>query len=345
MTSASLPAEISMSHGSGGRDMGTLLDTLILPAFGAAGGGGGGNDSALLKIGGLDSDHARLAFTTDAYTVTPLQFPGGDIGTLAVNGTVNDLAVAGATPLHLSCALIIEEGFSTRLLATIIDSMARAAKAAGVSIVTGDTKVVPRGAADGLFITTSGIGIQHGEQPGPHRIKAGDKVLVSGPVGDHGAAILGARGDLLLDIPVASDCRPLHTLCAALIEQCAELRCMRDATRGGVAAVSNEFAVTAGVGITLFENHIPVRTPVRGACEILGLEPLYFANEGTLIAVVSAADADIAIDTMAQFPGGEFAAVIGDVTAIRPGTVCLSTLLGSQRVLEMPAGELLPRIC
>ncbi len=341
--SAPLPEYIALSHGSGGRDMTALLEQMILPEFG--GDLAQSNDSALLTLPALQGSDSRLAFTTDAYTVTPLEFPGGDIGKLAVNGTINDLAVAGAIPQYLSCALIIEEGFATATLQRIVASMADAASRAGVQIVTGDTKVVHRGAADGMFITTSGIGVCQGAMLSPTHIAPGDKIVVSGPIGDHGAAILGARGDLLLDIPVQSDCRPLHELCRSLRDAIPSLRCLRDATRGGVAAVCNEFSRAADHRITLAEAAIPVRAPVRAACEMLGLEPLYFANEGTLIAVVADADAARSVKIMSRFPGGEFAAVIGEVISEVGAGVALTTLMGGTRMLDMPAGELLPRIC
>lgn len=338
----SLGETIMLSHGSGGRDMTALLEQLIFPAFGRQSESG---DSALLATDSLQQEDARLAFTTDAYTVTPLQFPGGDIGSLAVNGTVNDLAVAGAQPRWLSCSFIIEEGLSMVTLRGVVASMANAAAAADITIVTGDTKVVHRGAADGLFITTSGIGVQRGKSLSPRHIQPGDHVLVSGPLGDHGAAILGARGDLLLDIPVPSDCRPLHTLCAALIEKIGTLRCMRDATRGGVAAVCHEFAAAADVTIAVEEAALPVRPAVRSACELLGLDPLYFANEGTLVAVIGSDDVSAALALMRAQPGGELAADIGCIERTDGSRVELITPLGGRRMLDLPAGELLPRIC
>lgn len=336
---SSLPASITLSHGAGGRDTARLLEDVILPRLTAADRHSG--DSASLPR----PDAGHIAFTTDSYTITPREFPGGDIGSLAVNGTVNDLAVAGARPLYLSCALIIEEGFDTGELCRILDSMAAAASAAGVTIVTGDTKVVHRGAIDGLFITTSGIGALQADLPGPEAIQCGDLLLVSGPVGDHGAAILAARGDLNLDVPVSSDCRPLHHLCAELTAKIDGLRCLRDATRGGLVAVANEFSLAAGRELRLEEKTIPVRPPVRGACEILGLDPLYFANEGTLLAVVTAAQADRALAILRENPYGEAAAVIGEFTETAQSRVVLRTPFGSERVLDLPVGELLPRIC
>ncbi len=303
-------------------------------------------DQARIPLADLAALGDRLAFTTDTYVVTPLHFPGGDIGRLAVFGTVNDLAVAGARPLYLSCGLVIEEGFDQRQLAAILRSMGEAAREAAVAIVTGDTKVVERGAADGLFINTAGIGVVGGPTDiGAHRAAPGDVVIVNGSVGDHGVAILLARNELAIEAPVSSDCQPLHGLVADMLAACPDIHCLRDATRGGLATVVNEFAAASRVGIRLRETTIPVQPSVRGACEILGLDPLYLANEGKLVAVVPRTARDAVLAAMRAHPHGRQAAVIGEVIAAPAGRVILSTLLGGERALDPLAGEQLPRIC
>ena len=272
-------ARITLAHGSGGKAMRDLIDDVIVPQF--------ANpllapleDQARIALPLLAALGNRLAFSTDSYVVDPLFFPGGDIGSLAVNGTVNDLAVSGATPLFLSCGLILEEGLPVDTLRRVVASMRAAAAAASVSIVTGDTKVVQRGAADKLFINTAGIGvIGRGIEIGAHRAAPGDVVIVSGTIGDHGATVLKARGDLALDAEIRSDCQPLHGLVASLLEACPDVHCLRDATRGGVATVLNEFALLARVGILIDEPALPLRDEVRGVCELLGLDALYLANE------------------------------------------------------------------
>ena len=336
---------VTMAHGGGGSAMRKLIETIVLPAFDnpllAA-----LEDQAQVPLAELIARGDRLAFTTDSYVVTPMRFPGGDIGKLAVCGTVNDLAVAGAIPLYLSCGLVIEEGLEMAELAAVVDSIGHHARAAGVSVVTGDTKVVERGAADKLFINTAGIGVvPKGVQIGAGRAQPGDAVLVSGSLGDHGVAILLARNELALDAPVVSDCQALHGLVAAMLEVCPDIHCLRDATRGGVATVLNEFAASSGVGIRLRESAVPVRETVRGACEILGLDPLYLANEGKLVAIVPAGCADAVLLAMRGHPAGRDAALIGEVSAEPAGMVILSTAFGGDRVVDMLVGEQLPRIC
>ena len=303
-------------------------------------------DQARLSLAELVVAGDRLAFTTDSYVVDPLFFPGGDIGALAVNGTVNDLAMGGARPLYLSCGMILEEGLAVETLRRVTRSMAAAAAVAGVTLVTGDTKVVHRGAADKLFVNTAGIGvIPRGVEIGAHRARPGDVILVNGPVGDHGAAIVDARGDLALDAPVESDCRPLHGLVEAMLAVCPDIHCLRDATRGGVATVLNEVARSAGVCLRIREAEVPVREAVRGLCEILGFDPLYLANEGTLVAVVPAEHAEAVLAAMRIHPAGVEAGVIGDVHEVPAGLVLMKTLFGSERIVDRLVGEQLPRIC
>ncbi len=338
-------AKVALSHGSGGKAMRDLIDDVFVGAF--------ANptlapleDQARLDLASLAASGDRLAFTTDSYVVDPLIFPGGDIGTLAVNGTVNDLAVGGAVPLYLSCGMIIEEGLEVGLLRRIAASMRHAAEAAGVQIVTGDTKVVHKGAADKLFINTSGIGvIPPGRELGAARARPGDVVLVNGLLGDHGAAILNARGDLALSTPIESDCAALHGLIEAMLTACPEIRCLRDATRGGLASVLNEFAQSSGVGILIDETALPIRPEVKAFCEILGLDPLYLANEGKLVAVVPAPAAARLQEAMRAHPLGRRAAAIGEVAAAPIATVIMRTGFGGQRVVDMLVGDQLPRIC
>jgi len=336
---------VTLAHGSGGKAMRDLIDDVIVGAF--------ANpllapleDQARIALDTLSAIGDRLAFTTDSYVVDPLFFPGGDIGSLAVNGTVNDLAVSGARPLYLSCGLIIEEGLETALLRRVVTSMRAAADAAGVAIVTGDTKVVQRGAADKLFINTAAVGvIPRGVEIAARRAEIGDAVLVSGTIGDHGATVLKARGDLAIEADLQSDCQPLHGLVAALLEACPDVHCLRDATRGGVATVLNEFAQAASVGFVIDEAALPVRAEVRGVCEILGLDALYMANEGKLVAVVLEADAEAAVAAMRRHPAGRHAVCIGRVVAGPSGSVVMTTLFGGERVVDMLVGEQLPRIC
>ena len=336
---------VTMAHGSGGKAMRDLVEDVFVGTF--------ANptlapleDQARVALAALATHGDRLAFTTDSYVVDPLFFPGGDIGSLSVNGTVNDLAVCGARPLYLSCAVVIEEGFPVADLRRIVTSMQAAAQQAGVAIVTGDTKVVNRGAADKLFITTSGIGvIPQGVQIAAVNARPGDKVLVNGPIGDHGTAILVARGDLALEVPVESDCQPLHGLVQAVLQACPDVHCLRDATRGGIATVLNEFAQAAGVCVRLTESSIPVRPAVAGVSEILGLDPLYFANEGKLVALVPAQHADAVLAAMRSHPTGTHAAIIGEVCEAPANLVIMRTRFGGERIVDMLVGEQLPRIC
>jgi hydrogenase expression/formation protein HypE len=332
---------ITLAHGAGGKATHTLIDALFLEAF--------RNplleameDQAVLTMGG-----ARIAFTTDSYVVSPIFFPGGDIGDLAVNGTVNDLAVSGARPLYLSCGFILEEGFPVADLQRIAASMAVAAQAAGVTIVTGDTKVVQRGKADGCFINTAGVGLL--ERPvelGAHRCRPGDAIIVSGPIGDHGVTIMLARGELEIEADVKSDTAPLHDLVAALLDAVPDgVRAMRDATRGGVATILNEMAKASNVAVIIEEDKIPVRPEVNGACEILGIDPLYVACEGRFVVVVDGEAAQDALAALRTQPGGEGAAIIGRIKDDPPGLVLLKTGFGGTRIVDMLVGDPLPRIC
>jgi hydrogenase expression/formation protein HypE len=338
--------KITLAHGGGGKAMRDLIDDVFIAAFDNPA-MGDLDDQARLEIAGRVRDGGRLAFTTDAYVVDPIVFPGGDIGKLAVCGTVNDLAVGGATPLWLSAAFIIEEGFSVATLRTLAVSMRTAADLAGVVIATGDTKVVGRGSADKLYITTSGVGvIPAGLDLSPRAIRAGDGVLVNGRLGEHGAAILAARGDIELETAIASDCQPLNGLVGALLAAAPGTRVLRDATRGGIAAVLNEFALAANVGILLEERSLLLRADVAGFCEILGLDPLYLANEGLLVAIVPPPhQIDAALHAMRAHPTGAAAAAIGTVVAERPGIVAMNTNFGGTRIVDMLIGEQLPRIC
>ncbi len=336
---------ITLAHGSGGKAMRDLIEDVFVSAFdnpelGAL------EDQARIDLGSLSARGDRLALTTDSYVVDPLFFPGGDIGMLAINGTVNDLAVGGAIPLYLTCAVIIEEGLDVSVLRRVAASMKTAAAAAGVKVVTGDTKVVGRGAADKLFINTAGVGvIPAGIQLGAARARPGDQVLTNGYIGDHGAAIVDARGQFSLENSIVTDCQPLHGLVQAMLRVCPDLRCLRDATRGGIAGVLNEFAEQSQVAIRLLEPSIPLRTEVRGMCELLGLDPLYLANEGKLVAIVPKQDADALLVAMRAHPAGEHSARIGEVVAKRAGRVILQTAFGGERIVDVPFGEQLPRIC
>ena len=299
------------------------------------------SDSALLEV-----DGSRLAFTTDSYVVKPLFFPGGSIGDLAVNGTVNDLAVAGARPIALSAGFVIEEGFPIDDLRRVVLDMARAAEAAGVPVATGDTKVVERGKADGVYVTTAGLGVvPAGLELGPERVRPGDRVLLSGTLGDHGMAVLLARGDLKLESELRSDTASVHELAGALAALGSGLRWMRDPTRGGLATALNELARESGTTVVLEEETLPVRLEVAGACEILGIDPLYVANEGKLVAVVSADTADGALAALRAHPLGAGAAIVGEVRAVPAGLVLLATALGGSRIVDMLVGDPLPRIC
>lgn len=336
---------VTLAHGGGGKAMRDLIDDVFVSAF--------DNptlepleDQARIGLADLTRFGDRLAFTTDSYVVDPLFFPGGDIGKLAVCGTVNDLAVGGAKPLYLSCAVIIEEGLEVETLRRVARSMQDAAKAAGVEIVTGDTKVVDRGACDKLFINTTGLGvIRQGLEIGADKARPGDAILVNGLLGDHGAAILDARGDLALESPIESDCAALHGLIDDILSACPNVRCLRDATRGGIATVLNEVAHNSQVGILLEEAAVPLRDEVKGFCEILGLDPLYLANEGKVVCVVAANEADAALAAMRENPLGEKGSVIGRVTEAPAGTVIMKTTFGGRRVVDMLVGDQLPRIC
>ena len=336
---------VTLAHGGGGKAMKDLIDDVFVSAF--------DNDAlapledqARFDLAALAVHGDRLAFTTDSYVVHPLSFPGGDIGKLAVCGTINDLAVGGATPLYLSCAVIVEEGMPVEQLRQIARSMAETAAAAGVQIVTGDTKVVHRGACDKLFITTTGIGvIREGLNLGVDRARSSDVVIVNGLLGDHGAAILCARGDMQLDSPIESDCAALHGLIETLLAAAPGTRFIRDATRGGVATVLNEIADASHVGIEIDEASTPIRKEVRGFCEILGLDPLYLANEGKIVVVVPPDEADAALTALRGHPLGIAASVIGTVNDGEAGRVTMRTVFGGRRIVDMLVGDQLPRIC
>lgn len=339
-----LPQTITMAHGGGGRAMRDLIEGVFAAAFRNPD-QGEMEDQARLTLP-ADMADGRLAFTTDGFVVSPVEFTGGDIGTLAVNGTVNDLAVGGARPLWLSCAVIIEEGCEVELLRRIAASMRAAADAAGVRIVTGDTKVVGRGHGDQVYITTSGVGaIPAGVSLAASAVRPGDVAIVNGCLGDHGACILNARGDMALETDLATDCRPLHRVMAAAMAAAPDLRCARDATRGGLASALNEIADVAGVGIEIDEDLLPVRDEVKGMCEILGLDPLYLANEGALVCFAPADQAEAALAAIRATPEGRDACIIGRATDVDPGRVVMRTLFGAGRIVDMLAGEQLPRIC
>lgn len=332
--------QIVLGHGSGGKLTAQLIDRVFLPAF--------SNpvldrldDQAVLEING-----SRLAFTTDSFVVTPIFFPGGDIGRLAINGTVNDLAMGGARPLYLAAAFILEEGLATDDLRRVVDSMSAAAREAGVQLVTGDTKVVNRGKGDKVFISTTGIGVI--ERPvdiSASRARPGDRVILSGFIGDHGMAILSQRENLEFEGVIESDCAALHQLVADMLEVTDDIHCLRDPTRGGVATVLNEIAAHSQVGICLQETEIPVRDTVRGACEILGLDPLYVANEGKLVAIVPESKADGVVARMRQNPLGRDSRVIGEIVPGPEGMILMKTEIGGTRVVDTLFGEQLPRIC
>ena len=331
--------QILLGHGGGGRLSAELIQGVFLPAF--------GNDvlSRLEDQATLDVG-PRIAFTTDSFVVRPLFFPGGDIGRLAVHGTVNDLAVGGAVPKFLAAAFILEEGLPLDDLRRIAESMREACAAAGVALVTGDTKVVDRGKGDGVFVTTTGIGVvPGGRQLSIRNARPGDKVLVSGTLGDHGIAILSVREGLEFETVLESDTAPLHELTEAILAECPETRCMRDPTRGGLSSTLNELASASGVGVKLDESAIPFRPEVRGACEMLGLDPLYVANEGKLVAVVPPEAAGRVLSRMRSLPIGRNAAEVGTVVAAHPGVVLLRSRVGGERVVSMLSGEQLPRIC
>jgi hydrogenase expression/formation protein HypE len=339
-------ARVTLAHGGGGKAMKDLVDDVFVRAFDNAA-LAVLEDQARFELSTLVAHGDRLAFTTDGFVVAPLFFPGGDIGKLAVCGTVNDLAVGGAVPLYLSCSAIIEEGCDIEVLRKVARSMARAARDAGVQIVTGDTKVVERGACDSLFLTTTGIGvIPQGVELSASNARPGDLVLVNGVLGDHGAAILGARGDLRLESPIQSDCAALHGLISLLLAAAPGTRCLRDATRGGVATVLNEFAESSQVDIEIDEVRTPLRREVRGFCELLGLDPLYLANEGKLVAIVPEAEAASACAALQSHELGREAVIIGSVRAkSNEPRVTMRTWLGGHRIVDTLIGDQLPRIC
>jgi hydrogenase expression/formation protein HypE len=338
---------IVLGHGSGGKLSAELIERVFLPAF--------ANpilerrdDQAVLEVSG-----ARLAFTTDSFVVTPIFFPGGDIGQLAVNGTINDLAMSGARPLYLAAAFILEEGLATEDLRRIVHSMSEAAREASVQFVTGDTKVVNRGKGDQIFITTTGIGII--ERPvtiSAERARPGDRILLSGYIGDHGMAIMSQRENLEFEGAIASDSASLHSLVANMLGSCGAeagmadaIHCLRDPTRGGVATTLNEIATQSHVGMLLHEQSVPVRETVRGACEVLGLDPFYVANEGKLVAIVASEAADAVLESMRHHTLGRDAQIIGEVVREHPGMVRMETVVGGSRILDVMFGEQLPRIC
>ncbi|MBC8512590.1 MAG: hydrogenase expression/formation protein HypE [Dehalococcoidia bacterium] len=330
---------ILLAHGSGSKLSHDLIEKSLLPPL--------DNpllakldDSAVFDVSG------RLAFTTDSYVVSPIFFLGGDIGRLAVCGTINDLAMSGATPLYLSLSLIIEEGLSLNELKKVIGSIKAAAEEAEVKIITGDTKVVNRGNADKLFINTSGIGIvPQGIDISGANAQVGDKIILSGTIGDHGIAVMSQREGLKFSVPIQSDCAPLNELVSQMLEASSQIHCLRDPTRGGLATTLNEFAKQSGVGIRIEEEKIPVHDGVRAACELLGFDPLYVANEGKLVAVVDSQDTDRILASMKRNPHGVDASIIGEVTEERRGRVIIKTRLGASRIVDMLSGELLPRIC
>lgn len=332
--------EIVLAHGSGGRLSQQLLQRVVLPQF--------GNellaqlhDGAIFSLGG-----ARVAFSTDSFVVSPIFFPGGDIGKLAVHGTVNDLAMCGARPLYLSAGFILEEGLPMKDFWRIVQSMREAAAAAGVEFVTGDTKVVDRGKADRIFINTTGIGlVPDGVDIQPSRARPGDQVIVSGPIAVHGIAIMSVREGLEFETEIASDTAPLNGLVEAILAVSPDIHVLRDPTRGGVTSALAEIAQAADVGIQLNEARIPISEEVKGACEILGLDPLYVANEGKLLAIVPAAASERVLAAMHAHPLGQAAAIIGEVTADSPGVVRMKTRVGGMRIVDMLSGEQLPRIC
>jgi len=335
-----LSARIAMAHGGGGTVMHSLLERVFLPAFenefSAA-----RHDAVTVPLG-----NQRLAFTTDGFVVTPLEFPGGDIGRLAVFGTVNDLAMAGALPRYLSVGFILEEGLDTALLERVVASMRKAAAEAGVLLVTGDTKVVEHGKADGMYITTAGIGeLRHELNIAPASLRPGDRILVSGDLGRHGIAVIASREGIAFETAIESDLACLAPAVLALLEAGVQLRCLRDLTRGGLASAVNELAVQAGLGIELEERAIPVREDVRAACELLGFDPLYVANEGRFVAAVAADDAERTLDILNRHALDTQAAIVGHATDAHAGRVDLESVIGARRVLDMLSGEQLPRIC
>ena len=328
---------ITLDYGSGGKKTSRLIERMILPAL---------DNPALSELGdGAVLEGAeKLVFSTDSFVVDPIFFPGGDIGKLSVCGTVNDIAMCGGVPKFLSCSFIIEEGFPVKALEKVIASIGAACKKAGVQVVTGDTKVVEKGRGDKIYINTAGIGVLKYPGLSPKAIRAGDKVIVSGTVGDHGSAVMLARNGMMQG-EIRSDCAPLNALADAVLSGGARVRVLRDPTRGGVATTLNEFVEGSGLGIEIEEDKIPVRPQVQAACELLGLDPLYCANEGKLLCVVAPEDTEKALAAMKSLPEGENAAVIGSVSARYPGKLVMNTAFGGSRILQKLTGAQLPRIC
>ncbi|HEX9656069.1 MAG TPA: hydrogenase expression/formation protein HypE [Bacteroidota bacterium] len=331
---------VLLAHGSGGKLTQQLIEQLFLPSF--------RNDllsplhdGAVFTVNGV-----RLAFSTDSYVINPIFFPGGDIGELAINGTVNDLAMCGARPLYLSSGMIIEEGFPMEDLARVVRSMQKAAVSAGIQLVTGDTKVVDRGKGDKIFISTSGIGVvPDGVHISPEAVRPGDVIIVNGPIAVHGIAIMSVREGLEFETQIESDTAPLNSLVETMLAACNKIHVMRDPTRGGVASALNEIARSARVGISIFEERIPIPDEVIGACEILGLDPLYVANEGKLLAFVEPGHVEKVLQAMHRHPLGATATIIGEVVDEHPSTVVMKTSIGGHRIVDMLTGEQLPRIC
>ena len=334
-----MSSTVLLAHGSGGKLSHELVEKVFLP-FLANPMLNKLDDSAVFELSG------QLAFTTDSYVVNPIFFPGGDIGRLAVYGTVNDLSMSGAKPLYLSLSIIVEEGFPLSELNFVVKSIKEAAEEAEVDIVTGDTKVVNQGQIDKLFINTSGIGvIAAGIDISGSNARTGDKVILSGTIGDHGIAVMTQREGLKFEVPIGSDCAPLNKLVAQMLEASPNIHCLRDPTRGGLATTLNELARQSHVGIVIEEDEIPIKEGVRAACELLGFDPVYVANEGKLVAIVEPNDADKVLAQMKQNGYGTDAAIIGEVTSNHPGRVIMKTRLGPSRIIDMLSGELLPRIC
>lgn len=330
---------VTLAHGAGGKASAALVDAVFVDAFGAP------NPGELTDGAVLSVEAGRLAYSTDSYVVSPVRFPGGSIGDLAINGTVNDLSVSGARPKWLSAAFVIEEGLSVAELREIVEDMRVAAERAGVTIVTGDTKVVPKGAADKLYITTSGIGvIPEGRVLGASRVSAGDRVVISGPIGDHGMSVMMARGNLAIEADIHSDSAPLNGLVEALYAAVGDVLWMRDATRGGLGTVTNELAQASGLGVLLDDEALPVRPMVRGACDMLGIDPLYVANEGCFVAIVPPDKADKAVAAL-RAAGNTEAAVVGEIIAEPAGVVAVRNAFGGTRLVDMLVGDPLPRIC
>ncbi len=331
---------VVLDHGSGGKISHSMVSEMILPAF---------SNPLLEKLDDgaeLEINGQRLAFSTDSYVVDPIFFPGGNIGDLAVNGTVNDIAMCGAKPLYLSVGLIIEEGFPTEDLKTILSTMGEAAKKAGVMVVTGDTKVVPKGKADKIFINTSGVGvIPDGVNVSGQMAKPGDKIIVSGTIADHGVTVMSSREGLKFGSDIQTDSAPLNAMVEKIIGSGGDVHVLRDPTRGGVGTTLNEIASQSGVGMRIIEDSLPVKGAVAGMCELLGFDPLYLANEGKLLAIVAPGDADKVLEIIQQDEFGADAVIIGEVVAEDPGKVFLETTIGGSRIIDMLTGEQLPRIC